>query len=167
MNLLITRKSGIYSLTDRMGGGIATRYGLYGTEFEPWWRQEVLSFPYTSHWTWGRHSLLYNGYRLPGRGVDHPRFPSAEIKNEWSYTSVPPLCLLWRVVGLSAERMLASQEACPLGLHYYYRWIGICNSLYTGGADNVLGGRMGFLFFKRDECYLFSRHAVGCHLPPV
>ena len=116
---------------------------------------------------WGRPSLLYNWSRLPGRGVDHPPLPSAEVKNEWSYTHAPPLCLLWRVVGLPAERMLASQEGCSLGLHYYYCWIGICNSLYTGGADNIFRWMYGFLYFKHDERYLFSRHAMSCHLPPV
>ena len=44
-----------------------------------------------------------------------PPLPSAEFKNEWSYTLPPSLCLLWRVVGLPAERMLAYQEASPLG----------------------------------------------------
>jgi len=48
MNLLIILKSGIYSLTERLGGGIAICYGLYGTEFEPWWREEILSFAYSS-----------------------------------------------------------------------------------------------------------------------
>jgi hypothetical protein len=48
---------------------------------------------------WGPPSLLYNGYRVsfqgvkrPGRGVDHPPPPGAEVK-EQSYTSTSPLGL--------------------------------------------------------------------------
>jgi hypothetical protein len=29
----------------------------------------------------------------PGRDVDHSLPSSTEVKNEWSYTSVPPMCL--------------------------------------------------------------------------
>ena len=43
---------------------------------------------------WGPPSLLFNGYRdslpgvvQPGREADHSRSPSAEVKNEWNYTS--------------------------------------------------------------------------------
>ena len=43
---------------------------------------------------WGPPSLLFNGYRdslpgvvRPGREADHSPSPSAEVKNEWSYTS--------------------------------------------------------------------------------
>jgi hypothetical protein len=44
---------------------------------------------------WGPPSLLYNGYRVkrPGRGADHPPPSSAEVTNEYSYTSTPPLGL--------------------------------------------------------------------------
>jgi hypothetical protein len=51
-------------------------------------------------------SLLYNGYRVsfawvkrPGHGVDHPRHLVPRLKNEYNYTSTPPLGLrgLFRV----------------------------------------------------------------------
>jgi hypothetical protein len=29
---------------------------------------------------------------LPGREVDRPPQSSAEVKNEWSYSSTPPIC---------------------------------------------------------------------------
>jgi hypothetical protein len=45
----------------------------------------------------GQHSLLYNGYggsfpgiKRPGHSVDHPLPSSAEVKSEWSYTSIFP-----------------------------------------------------------------------------
>jgi len=45
-------------------------------------------------------SLLFNGYqgtspgvKRPGREVKHSSPSSARVKNYWSYTSTPPLCL--------------------------------------------------------------------------
>jgi hypothetical protein len=49
---------------------------------------------------WGLVSLVFNGYqgsfpgvKRPGREVNHSPPSSAEVKNEWSYTSTPPICL--------------------------------------------------------------------------
>jgi hypothetical protein len=36
---------------------------------------------------------LSMGIRRPGREADHSRPSSAEVKNVWSYTSTPPICL--------------------------------------------------------------------------
>jgi hypothetical protein len=33
----------------------------------------------------------FQGVKRPGRGADHPPPSSAEVENEWSYTSTPPL----------------------------------------------------------------------------
>jgi hypothetical protein len=33
----------------------------------------------------------FPGVKRQGRGADHSPPPSAEVKNEWSYTSTPPL----------------------------------------------------------------------------
>jgi hypothetical protein len=33
----------------------------------------------------------FPGVKRPGRGADHPHPPSAEVENEWGYTSTPPL----------------------------------------------------------------------------
>jgi hypothetical protein len=33
----------------------------------------------------------FPGVKRPGREVDHPPPPSAEVMKEWSYTSTPPL----------------------------------------------------------------------------
>jgi len=45
-------------------------------------------------------SLLFNGYwgsylevKLPVREAGHSPPPSAEVKNEWSYATTPPICL--------------------------------------------------------------------------
>ena len=49
---------------------------------------------------WGPPILLFNGFRgffsgvkRPGRNVDHTPSSSAEIENEWSYTSTPAMLL--------------------------------------------------------------------------
>jgi hypothetical protein len=47
---------------------------------------------------WGPAGILFNRYRYffpgvrrPGREVDHSSSSTAEVKNEWSYTSAPPI----------------------------------------------------------------------------
>jgi hypothetical protein len=52
------------------------------------------------YWLWGPPSLLFDGYRRSfpglirsGRDVNHSPQSSAEIKNEWRYTSSPLICL--------------------------------------------------------------------------
>ena len=49
---------------------------------------------------WGPPSLLLNGHwgsllgvKRSEREVDHTSPPSAEVKNEWRYTSTPPIRL--------------------------------------------------------------------------
>jgi hypothetical protein len=50
-------------------------------------------------WVWGPPSLLYNEYSIipgvkrPGRGVDHESLLVPRLKEEYSYTSAPPLSL--------------------------------------------------------------------------
>jgi hypothetical protein len=41
----------------------------------------------------------FPGVKRPGRGADHPLPPSAEVENEYSYTSAPPLVSWWPVIG--------------------------------------------------------------------
>jgi hypothetical protein len=41
-------------------------------------------------WVPGALSL---GVKWPGHEADHSPSPSAKVKNEWSYTSTPPICL--------------------------------------------------------------------------
>jgi hypothetical protein len=41
----------------------------------------------------------FPGVKRPGRVADHPPPPSAEVENEWSYTSIPPLGPWWPVIG--------------------------------------------------------------------
>jgi hypothetical protein len=48
---------------------------------------------------WNQPSILFSGYRAsllvkrPMREFSHAPPSSAEVKNEWSYTSIPPVCL--------------------------------------------------------------------------
>ena len=55
-------------------------------------------------WLWAPASLLFSGYldsfpgvKQPGRDAEHSLPPSAEVKNERSYTSTPPSVASWRV----------------------------------------------------------------------
>jgi hypothetical protein len=41
-------------------------------------------------WVTGALSV---GVKWPGHEADHSPPPSAEVKNAWSYTSTPPVCL--------------------------------------------------------------------------
>ena len=59
-----------------------------------------LSLQKRPDWLWAPRSPLFSGYRVCfpdvmrlGREAVHPHPSSAEIKNEWSYTSSPPICL--------------------------------------------------------------------------
>ena len=44
----------------------------------------------SSHWLIG---VISSGSKRPGREVYHSPLTSTKVKNEWSYTSTPPLCL--------------------------------------------------------------------------
>jgi len=66
--------------------GVATRYGLDGPGIENWWGQE---FPLQSRpalasnqphvqWVPG----LFLGFKVPGRGVDHPPHLAMRLKKE-------------------------------------------------------------------------------------
>jgi len=62
--------------------------------------QEIFIFRKYLDRYWGPLCLLSNGYRgyctgikRPGRDADHSPSFSAEVKNEWSYTSTSPVCL--------------------------------------------------------------------------
>jgi hypothetical protein len=51
-------------------------------------------------WLWESPSLLFSGYhgsfpelKWLGYKVDHAFASGAKVKNDWSYTSVPPVCL--------------------------------------------------------------------------
>ena len=58
------------------------------------------SSPNLSEGPWGPPSLLFNEYRAsfpglrrPGSKVNHLHTCTAQVRNEWSYTSTPPTCL--------------------------------------------------------------------------
>jgi hypothetical protein len=76
----------------------ATCWTVWGSN--PHSGKKFFSSPKRPDWLWGPPSLLFNGYRgslsgvkRPGREVNDSPPCSAEIKNEWSYTSIPPTCL--------------------------------------------------------------------------
>jgi hypothetical protein len=55
--------------------------------------------PYLIHSPWGPNNHLFNGYqglfpelKLPGCEADRSPPSRAEVKNEWRYTSIPPIC---------------------------------------------------------------------------
>jgi hypothetical protein len=56
--------------------------------------REFFSSPPRQDRLWGPPSPLYSGYpggKRPGREADHVPPSSAEVKNAWSYTSIPSL----------------------------------------------------------------------------
>ena len=60
----------------------------------------VFSFPNCPNRVWGPPSAQLSGYqnsfsvkKRPKRDADHSHTSSVEVNNEWSYTSVPPICL--------------------------------------------------------------------------
>jgi hypothetical protein len=79
--------------------GRAIHKGLEGPGLES--RQEHKNFLQNRpDRLWGPPSLLFRGYRgffsgvkLPGREVDHSPAFIAEIRNDWSCTSAPPMYL--------------------------------------------------------------------------
>jgi hypothetical protein len=75
--------------------GMATGYGLDGSEIESRSGARFFAHVQTDP---GAHPAFctmgtwsFSGVKRPGRGADHPPPSSAEVKNEWSYTSTPPL----------------------------------------------------------------------------
>jgi hypothetical protein len=71
------------------------RAGRSGFDFRWGQRRDVLLFA-----TAPRHTVGYVGtwgfslwIKLPGREPDHSPPSSAEVKNAWSYTSIPATCL--------------------------------------------------------------------------
>ena len=64
-------------------------------------RQEIFVFSKTSKPALGPTHLptqwvpgaISPGVKRPGRDVNHLPPSTAEVKNEWSYTSAPPICL--------------------------------------------------------------------------
>jgi len=62
--------------------------------------QEIFILRKYLDWAWELLNLLLNGYwgsctgiKRLGRDADHSPSFSAEVKNEWSYTSTSPVCL--------------------------------------------------------------------------
>ena len=98
---------------------IATRYGMDGPGFEPRWGwRDFRTRPDRSP---GPPSLLYNGYRVSFSGVKRPGrcANSAEVKNEWCYTSTSPLSLLgmlrdsfivWKLLGGGLRNLFGSDK---------------------------------------------------------
>ena len=72
-----------------------------GPGFKSRQRQEIFHFSKTVQTRSGAHPAFYSvatgalspGVKRPGRKVDYSPPSSAEVKNEWSYTSAPSICL--------------------------------------------------------------------------
>jgi hypothetical protein len=77
-----SRMIGVLGFNSRRGRGIflfttASRTDLRPTQPPIQWVSGVLSL----------------GVKRPGREAEHSLPSSAEVKNAWSYTSTPPICL--------------------------------------------------------------------------
>ena len=97
------KKNTIFSNTDYFCSGrdsavgTATLYELDGPVIESWWGARF-SAPFQTGP--GAHPAFYimgtrsfPGAKRPGRGVYHPPHLAPRLKEEWSYTSTPPLDL--------------------------------------------------------------------------
>jgi hypothetical protein len=89
------RRSGVPHIHD-VEGLLCTFRSLYGgLGFESRRGQETLSRPAPGptltipNWNW----LSFPEVKRPGREVNPSQPYSDEVKNEWSYTSTPPICL--------------------------------------------------------------------------
>jgi len=85
--------------------------------------KKFFSSPKCPDWLWGPTILLYRGYwgffkevKQPGCEVDHSPPSSAEVKNEWSCTSNPPICLH----GMEKEGFYPSFSDNDLWNHYHF-----------------------------------------------
>jgi hypothetical protein len=79
---------------------IVTGYRLDDLVFDYLQEHVFLSSSKCPNWLWGPPSLLFNGCEafFPHGNwwkceVDHSLPSSAEVRNEWSYTSTPPIFL--------------------------------------------------------------------------
>jgi hypothetical protein len=85
---------------------------------------EFFSSPQLPDWLWGTPSLLTNGYLGVKQLVceaDHSPLSSTEVKNAWSCTSTPTICLHGMVLSLKKKH----RDSLPLPLdiivfHYEY-----------------------------------------------
>jgi hypothetical protein len=98
--------------------GVATRLEyLDGTGFESHLGHGIFLFSKSPDWFWGLPNLLFNGYRdsfseakRPVRGVNYSPPFSAEVTNEWNYTSI----LLYAfMTGKSVDNNLQMPDHIP------------------------------------------------------
>jgi hypothetical protein len=124
----------------------------------------------------GPPGLLPNGYhgslplvKRPGREFDHSPPSSVEVKNEWSYTSTPPICLIY-----------VDRDSFTVALFFTFTGPCIVNIFQHNQQDAKLHNYI--YFYKRSTCFRrFLRpssgaqnciHSIGylssffCFLPP-
>ena len=106
--------------------GMATRYGLDGPGIESWWGARFSAPIQTGP---GAHPASYalgtgsfTGVKRPRSGVDHPPHLAPRLKEEYSYTSTPPLGLHGLFWG---ELHICVITHCrPSRYEYSLTWIG-------------------------------------------
>ena len=69
------------------------RYALDGPGFKTRNEQEIFPISKTSKPALGPTHRSFLGVKRPGRDADHSSPTSAEVKDGWSYTSTPTICL--------------------------------------------------------------------------
>jgi hypothetical protein len=159
-------------------GGVATRLHVERSEVSVQAGEKFFSSPKWLHRLWGPPRLLFTGYqgsflevKLLGRNVDHTPPTTAEVKNEWCFTFILPICLHsvnrgnftsfafyktlegdsqdWKIILWTFMLKLRSWKS--LKLHFWY-----C----TQDIQKVI-----FPAFMADLCYkeaiLVPRHARG------
>ena len=98
--------------------GIATRYGLGGPAIESRWGPR---FSAPDQIGPGAHSAFYTmgtgsfpGVKRPGRGVDHPHSPTAEVKERVVLYICSPSGPSWPVIGRNLPLPLPLSLLLPL-----------------------------------------------------
>ena len=79
--------------------------------------KKFVSSPESTNQFWGLAILPWNGYRgsFPGRNFDHSPPSSAEVKNKWSYTSLPLYAFkAWIGTSLPLPQTEVFQKNCSL-----------------------------------------------------
>ena len=128
---------------------LCSYWSCTGTRLWVGWSEVWFSSPYYPDWLWGLPSLLFGGYQgsFPGvkqLGCDFNHVPtfSAEVKNEWSYASTPPVCLRGMYVG---SFMLTFTLLCSyFKVHIFFR-AGMSNLFWKRNTILTVGWFTGHM----------------------
>jgi hypothetical protein len=99
------------------------------------------------------------GVKRPGREVDHSPPSKAEVKNEWSYTSISAICL--NDFDRDNFTSLYASEACPL-ISTDQPKLRICDNRMLGKIFRLEEGKVTDISRKwpSEVCHNFPVHEI-------